>query len=216
MQDPYNITKPDPAAEQKSPQPLTTILKPIIRKPKSEKQIQAARVNGMKSKGPTTPEGRLKCSTSAQSQFKHTQLAETVLLTGESTRTFTALLQRYIDTFQPMTEPEHNVIQKMVVAYWQHLRSWSTHQTSFNCEIARQDATHPHNIKASDAERLLSQTNHQQAARNQAAFDRQYRNSVRDLILLRKLRGITTGLDHVPVPLAASVWNHPDSDAENE
>ena len=179
-------------------------------KTRSPKQIAASLANGKKSTGPTTPEGLLKCSIAAKSQFKHHQLAETVLLTGESRTTFTALLQRYIDTFQPMTEPEHNVIQKMVVAYWHHLRSWSTHQTGFNCEIARQDAEHPHHLKAADAERALAQGSNSQASRNQSAFDRQFRNAMRDLILLRKLRSVSTGLDHIPVPVASSVWDQPD------
>ncbi len=29
---------------------------------------------------------------------------------------------------------------------------------------------------------------------------------MRDLILLRKLRGLTTGIDEVPIPVASSVW----------
>ena len=113
-----------------------------------------------------------------------------------------------------MNEPEHNAVQKMVVAQWQQLRSWSTHQTAVNCEIARQDATLPHNVKASDAERALNQSSNTaaQAARNQAAFDRQIRNAMRDLVLLRKLRGNSAGLGTIPPPVASSVWAHSDDD----
>jgi len=179
-------------------------------KPRSPKQIAASRANGAKSTGPTTPEGHLKCSIAAQSQFKHNMLADTVLLTGESRERFTSLLQRYIDAFQPMTEPEHNVIQKMVVAYWHHLRSWSLHQTGFNCEIARQDAALPHPIRAVAAEHARNQANASRASHDQSTLDRLFRNAMRDLLLLRKLRGATAGLDTIPIPVASSVWEHPE------
>ena len=183
MPDPKNSPVPGSAAAQKS-------LNPAAKPSRSPKQIAASVANRKKSTGPTSPEGRLICSIAAKSQFHHNQLAETVLLSGESRRTFTALLQNYIDAFQPMNEPEHNAVQKMVVAQWQQLRSWSTHQTAVNCEIARQDSTLPHNVKASDAERALNQSSNTaaQASRSQAAFDRQIRNAMRDLVLLRKLR----------------------------
>ena len=192
-----------PAAKPESPE--------TNKKPRSPKQIAASLANGKKSAGPKTEAGRLKCSLAAKSQFKHEQLAETVLLTGESRPRFISLLQCYIDAFQPISEPEHNVVQKMVVAYWHHLRSWSTHQTGTNCEIARQDPTYPHNIKAAEAERILG-NNTQAATRNQAAFDRLYSNAMRDLLFLRKLRATTTGLDSVPVPVASTVWELPNED----
>ena len=196
----------DPAAEQES----------LIKPPRSPAQIAASQANGNNSAGPATPEGRLKCAIAAKSQFQHNQLAETVLLVGESRRTFTALLQNYTDAFQPMNEPEHNAVQKMVVAYWQQLRSLSTHQTAFNCEIARQDATLPHNVRASDAERALNQSasSAAQASRNQAAFERQYRGAMRDLLFLRKLRGNSTGLGPIPSPVVSSVWAHSDDDPD--
>ena len=168
--------------------------------PRSPAQIAASLANGKKSKGPTSPAGRQKCAYAATSRFKHHQLAETILLTGESRPNFVALLESYIDTFQPLTEPEHNVIQQMVVAYWHKLRAWSTHQVAFNCEIARQDPTLPDPIKAAEAERVI----HVHPKIN--TFDRQYRNAMRDLKLLRDLRGLTTGLPAIPVPIATTVY----------
>jgi hypothetical protein len=181
-------------------------------KQSSPQRIASARANGKKSSGPKTPEGRLKCSNAAKSQFKHNLLAETVLLTGESRERFVQLLQNYIETFKPLSEPEHNVIQKMVVAHWRHIRAWSTFQTNFNCEIARQDATLPYPLRAGSAELAMNQQGNSLAlaARYEAGFDRQFKSGMRDLEFLRRLRGSTTGLTEIPVPVAASTWEHPD------
>jgi hypothetical protein len=48
------------------------------------------------------------------------------------------------------------------------------------------------------------------AARYETGFDRQFKSAMRDLEFLRKLRGSTTGLAQIPVPVAASTWEHPD------
>ena len=183
-------------------------------KPSSPRRIAASQANGKKSQGPKTPDGRLKCSNAAKSQFKHNMLAETVLLTGESRPRFTELLQNYIDTFKPLSEPEHNVIQKMVVAHWRHIRAWSTLQTNFNCEIARQDATLPHPLRASSAELAMNQQGNSLAlaSRYETAFDRQFKSAMRDLEFLRKLRGSTTGLTEIPVPVVSSTWEHPEEE----
>ena len=160
-------------------------------------------------KAPPHPEGLFQCSNAAKSQFKHNMLGETVLLTGESRPRFTQLLQNYIDTFKPLSEPEHNVIQKMVV-----IRAWSTLQTNFNCEIAQQDETLPHPLRAAAAELAMNQQG-ALASRYETAFDRQFKSAMRDLEFLRKLRGSTTGLNAVPVPVASSTWEHPDEEDQN-
>lgn len=191
---------------------------PLTRKSSSPERIAASQANGRKSIGPTTPEGRLKCSNAAKSQFKHNMLAETVLLTGESRERFVQLLENYIETFKPLSEPEHNVIQKMVVAHWRHIRAWSTLQTNFNCEIARQDSTLSHPLRASSAELAMSQQGNllALAARYETGFDRQFKSAMRDLEFLRKLRGATTGLTEIPVPVAASTWEHPSEQLDPE
>jgi hypothetical protein len=195
-------------------EPLVTPGEQPAKKPSSARRIAASQENGRKSRGPRTLAGRLKCSNAAKSQFKHNMLAESVLLTGESRPRFTELLQNYIDTFKPLSEPEHNVIQKMVVAHWRQIRAWSTLQTNINCEIARQDETLPHPLRASSAELAMNQQGNilALASRYETAFDRQFKSAMRDLELLRRLRGSTTGINEVPVPVASSTWEHPDDE----
>jgi hypothetical protein len=182
---------------------------------RSPAQIAASLSNGRKSLGPTTPEGLAKCTLAGNrkpSHFQHSQFAETVLIAGESRRSFIALLERYIEDYQPATEAEHNVVQKMAVAYWLHIRSWSMHQTAINCEIARQDPTLHPAIKATEADRTLASYG-QIALRNQSTYDRLFRGALRDLSSLRKLRGTTSSLDLIPTPTTGGHWENNDDTA---
>ena len=64
-------------------------------------------------------------------------------------------------------------------------------------------------MRASEAVRLLPT-----AQPNTTQFDRQFRAAMRDLRILRDLRPLSTGLDSIPVPVAASIWQ--DDGEENK
>src|SRR4051812_8773120 len=113
--------QPHPAAE-----PGTTIgsnTTVATRKKSSTRKTTSSQTNGRKSHGPTTEAGKLKCQTAAAGQIKHGMLAQTVVLNGESQSRFTAILHGFIAAYGPITEPEHAVIHKMVVAYWRQMRT---------------------------------------------------------------------------------------------
>ena len=79
------------AAAAAAAEPLPPLPPPSVniktQKPRSPKQIAASLANGKKSRSPKNPAGRLQCA-AASSQFKHRQLAETVLIRGECRKTF--------------------------------------------------------------------------------------------------------------------------------
>ena len=62
----------------------------------SNRKSDAARTNGAKSHGPTTPEGQAK---SSQNSTTHGLTAKSIVLPGESTEEYQALLDAYIDQF---------------------------------------------------------------------------------------------------------------------
>src|SRR5258707_1183927 len=66
----------------------------------SQLQSDTARANGAKSNGPATPEGR---AISSRNSLRHGLTAKAVVLPGESQEEFQALLDAYIDQFQPAT-----------------------------------------------------------------------------------------------------------------
>jgi hypothetical protein len=102
----------------------------------SEKQKAASRANGAKSRGPVTPEGKLRSRRSSLSQspalpgplsqnkVERAMLARTVVLDGESRPRFHALMTSLQEELKPETTIENLLIHKMAVAHWRLMRSW--------------------------------------------------------------------------------------------
>ena len=85
----------------------------------SEKQIQAARANGAKSRGPKTAQGKLASSRNATT---HGLTARTVILSTESGAQFEADLRAYLDHFRPQTKPETDLVHQLAAANWRLAR----------------------------------------------------------------------------------------------
>ncbi len=81
----------------------------------TEKQIQAARANGAKSRGPKTAQGKLASSRNATT---HGLTARTVVLHNESEAQFEADLRAYLDHFRPQTKPETDLVHQLAAAQW--------------------------------------------------------------------------------------------------
>ena len=89
---------------------------------RSDAQIEASRINGAKSQGPITPEGK---RISSQNAVKHGLSARTVVLCNEDHALFEQLEQDYIDSLQPCTVLELHLVQHVAVAEWRVRRAWS-------------------------------------------------------------------------------------------
>ncbi len=88
----------------------------------SDRKIETARVNGAKSRGPATPEGRAK---SSRNSLRHGLSAKTVLLPAESHEQFQLLLDAHIQQFQPASPVEMDLVEAMAVARWRlRLACW--------------------------------------------------------------------------------------------
>src|SRR5215469_6191129 len=89
---------------------------------KSEKQLEAARLNGAKSNGPITPEGK---ANSSRNAITHGLLATTVLLKGESRERFLELITEFTDLYEPRNITERSLVETMAMARWRTLRLWT-------------------------------------------------------------------------------------------
>jgi hypothetical protein len=99
----------------------------------SEKQKAASRANGAKSRGPLTPEGKLR---SARNNVERGMLARTVVLDGESLPRFHALMTSLQEELKPATAIENLLIHKMAVAHWRLMRVWGMERSGFSQESA--------------------------------------------------------------------------------
>src|SRR5258708_33815584 len=85
----------------------------------SLRKIDSARANGAKSRGPITEEGRKKSSMNA---FKHGLNARTPVLFNETDDEHAALLDSYVQDFQPVGPTEMAGVIDMVEAKWRKRR----------------------------------------------------------------------------------------------
>ena len=130
----------------------------------TERQKNASRANGSKSRGATTPEGKLASSRNAikhglsaesvrhaasapyprnaeaprSTSGQHGMLATTIVLNGESTDRFLGLLTTLLEEFQPQTPFEESLIEIMAVARWRQMRIWGMEKASMEYEMHRQ------------------------------------------------------------------------------
>ena len=85
----------------------------------TERQKQAARTNGAKSRGPVTAEGKARSSKNATT---HGLTAESVVLPGESEQRFHALLDSMLEAYAPSSDYEVSLVEKMAALNWQQDR----------------------------------------------------------------------------------------------
>jgi hypothetical protein len=81
----------------------------------SKLKSDTARLNGSKSRGPITPEGKAK---SAPNATRHGLRAQSVIVTGESPDDFKILLDAYLDAFEPQGIVEYHAVESMAIARW--------------------------------------------------------------------------------------------------
>ena len=85
----------------------------------SEKQTAAARANGKNSRGPVTPEGKIR---SSRNSTRHGLLARAIVLEGESRDRFNDLVRRLNEALKPQTQIDHLLVGKMAASHWRQVR----------------------------------------------------------------------------------------------
>ena len=101
----------------------------------TEKQRNASRENGAKSNGPKTDEGKAR---SSRNSLKHGATAKRVLLNTEDVDIFIDLVEGYYDYFQPVAQPECDMVEEMVLSKWRQRRDWSNEVTLLEFEMDEQ------------------------------------------------------------------------------
>jgi hypothetical protein len=82
-------------------------------------RAEASRINGAKSHGPKTEDGRRAASLNA---VKHGLTAETVVLPNESQEEYQAELDDYRQHFAPANKPEADLVRQLTSAHWRLAR----------------------------------------------------------------------------------------------
>lgn len=99
------------------------IEQPTPARPRTKAQRLAARLNGAKSHGPVTPEGKARSSRNAT---KHGLLARDIVLHGEIPENFDETNAHIMSRLAPRDEIELAFAETFVVARWRQHRAWGT------------------------------------------------------------------------------------------
>lgn len=155
---------------------------------RSPKQIAASRENGAKSHGPVTEEGK---AILVRNNTQHGLLAQAVVIVGELPELFTALFDKLIAEFQPQTLSEMIQVEKMAVAYWRQLRTWSAEKVTHEMDMLRQQSgdgpTRFARSLDSNTARLAC------ILRYETTFERQYNRALRQFEFLKARRTPDSG-----------------------
>src|ERR1022692_2896274 len=102
---------------------------------RSEKQIQASRINGARSRGPVTAQGK---RNSSRNSLRHGFYIPDSSLEQNPPTAFVALRADYMLQFQPQTPREIHLVHVMAVARWRMLRVAEAQKMAVDKAMARQ------------------------------------------------------------------------------
>ena len=171
-------------------------------------KAESARINGAKSRGPKTPQGRATVSMNA---FSHGLTAKTLILQNESPERFMEMLNAYLDFLQPTNQIEIDLISDMVAARWRLRRIWRFETAMLDIEMDSQAPDfekrfekYDEDMRGGAAFSALSDKSKglSTALRYDIHLSRTYRRSLQELY---RLRG--AGLKNKPTEPAKSPLN---------
>jgi hypothetical protein len=99
----------------------------------TNRKSESARINGAKSKGPITSEGKAKSSKNA---LRHGLTAEFAVLGHESEDDFRLLFDSYLDRYHPADAIEMELVHSMAIARWRLRRIGNLETDLFDNELA--------------------------------------------------------------------------------
>jgi len=116
----------------------------------SELKSETSRINGAKSHGPKTPEGK---EASSRNSLKHGLTSrKTFILQSESVDDYRAMVAEHIAIHQPATPPEKELVQQMAIARWRIRRFVAAETVLFDCEMIRNEAAVNKEFATTDAD----------------------------------------------------------------
>ena len=156
----------------------------------SARKSEASRINGAKSRGPKTAQGR---AISSRNATTHGLTAKTLILRSENPADFLEMYNGYFDHFRPANQTEIAAVCNIVVIRWRLSRSWRYQTASLDLEMDTQAAELRKRNKQVDDDKLAAlafsaiadAAGHVIALRTEGSMNRAYRRAVDEFRLLR-------------------------------
>ncbi len=185
---------------------------------RTNRQIEASRANGSKSRGPVTEEGKLASSRNA---LKHGALSSCIVLPGEDEKSFQSLAAQLFAELRPVGSTEEDLVEMMAVARWRRTRVWALETSSLAKQMNQefQAGGDPDPDPAAVASAAFSSLANETRTldllnRYESRYDRQYFRAHRRLLELQDRR-MRNEPDNPPVPALGPVLVPPASEKTN-
>jgi hypothetical protein len=153
-------------------------------------KAEAARINGAKSNGPITPEGK---AIASQNSLKHGLTSSRVVLPHESQEEFDRLEASIVNRFKPHDEIEHELVHEMAAARWRLRRIAAMEVAIFNKAFKQQrellgpDAD-PAEIQDAAYAEVAESKSLRMLSRHQSQLRRAYEKAWREIELIQEHR----------------------------
>jgi hypothetical protein len=155
---------------------------------------ESARINGAKSRGPKTPEGK---AIASQNAIKHGLFANVILLRNENAQAFDEMTEDFVRRFEPRDDLEFTIVEQMVAATWRLSRCWSMQAQIMNLEM---DKTEDPDDETLAARSFLASIGNSSSMQLLHRFENSY-----ERIITRAIRTLTNLRKNFP---------HPDDDKQ--
>lgn len=99
---------------------------------KSDLQIETARRNGSRSRGPVTAAGKARAS---RNRYTHGMLSKNIVIEGEESARFSALLDSLREEFRPATYLEESLVEDLAFCKWRQRRLQAMETACLSREI---------------------------------------------------------------------------------
>ena len=175
----------------------------------TQKQIEASRTNGAKSRGPATPEGK---KTAAGNSTRHGLLSSVIVLEGENLKQFEALYASLLAEHQPVTPSEIALVDSMTAALWRQARIWGFQKFTVDNQIV----THKQPAWFTAMKTYTYDQDIPTLLRYETTFSRQFFRALKELHV-QKSRRSGTGAQLPAELLIGGTWDTlPDSTEQND
>ena len=103
----------------------------------TERQSESARINGAKSRGPKSAEGKKK---SSRNSLQHGCTAShTIILACEDPKDFERMVEKYDTMYKPVTLEEQDLVAEMISARWRIRRATGIETNLLDCEMVTEE-----------------------------------------------------------------------------
>jgi hypothetical protein len=147
----------------------------------TQRQIESARINGAKSRGPRTPAGKRRSSLNAR---KHGLTSRIMAPGPESVAAFEQLFAEYTADFRPTSLAEAFLANQMAVAMFRLHQTWAAETEIWSRALARYESfPMPERLALAFGAECTALGNIQ---RHESRFERQYELALTRLLAARK------------------------------